>query len=86
MMTTWKELLVHEMRNRGETPNDIVSNTMSEDEMNEEFDSGFGGVEGIPFTVWTKNTVYIPGCYDGAEFVISASRNPDGKPTEHQGG
>jgi hypothetical protein len=30
--------------------------------------------------------VYFPACYDGAEWVGSVSRNPDGKATRHQGG
>jgi hypothetical protein len=59
---------------------------MTDEEMNKEFDSGYGGTKGVPFTVWTKNTVYFPICYDGAEWVGSVSRNPDGKSTEHQGG
>ena len=44
------------------------------------------GSEGKPFTIWTANTVYFPVVYDGAEWVGSVSRNPDGKPTDHQGG
>lgn len=85
-MTNWKELLEEEMKDRKETLLDIVSNTLSDEEMIKEFDGGHGGEEGIPFTVWTQNTVYFPICYDGAEWVGSVSRNPDGKPTEHQGG
>lgn len=82
----WKTLLVEAMEKRGETLTDIESNTMSEDEMLKEFDCGFGGSNGIPFTVWTKNAVYFPAVYDGAEWVDSVSRNPDGEPTQHIGG
>ena len=75
-----------EMQKRGETIEDIVSNTMTDDEMDKKFNAGYVGLEGIPFTVWTTNTVYFPIGYDGSEWVGSVSRNPDGKPTEHQGG
>jgi len=85
-MTTWRKLLVEEMELHGETLVDIESNTMSNEEMDKEFDNGYGGPEGIPFTIWTKNRVYFPICYDGAEWVGSVSRNPDGKPTDHLGG
>ena len=85
-MSNWKEMLIDEMKKRGETLADIEANTMTEVEMTKEFDSGFGGIEGIPFTVWSKNTIYFPICYDGAEWVGSVSRNPDGKPTDHHGG
>lgn len=85
-MSNWKDMLVNAMRWRGETLADIESSTLTDDEMARVFDSGFGSPEGTPFTVWTKNTVYFPLCYDGAEKVGSVSRHPDGKPTEHQGG
>ena len=85
-MSNWKKLLIETMQERGESLDDIESNTMTDEEMNKEFDSGFVGLEWIPFTVWTARTVYFPIGYDGAEWVGSVSRNPDGKPTEHQGG
>ncbi len=85
-MTNWKSLLISEMQDQKETLDDIESNTMTQKEMNKKFDNGYGGTSGIPFTVWTANTVYFPICYDGAEWVGSVSRNPDGIPTDHQGG
>ena len=85
-MTTWKELLKETMQMRGETIADLVACTLTDAELVAEFDSGYGGTEGQPFTAWTANTVYFPICYDGAEWVGSVSRNPDGKLTDHQGG
>jgi hypothetical protein len=82
----WREQIIEAMELRGETFSDIVSITLTDDELDEKFDSGFGSMEGKPFTAWTNNTVYFPLVYDGAEWVGSVSRNPDGKPTEHQGG
>jgi len=85
-MQSWKKMLDEEMKNNSESWDDVVSNTMTEEEMVKKFDSGFGSSEGIPFTVWTKESVYFPVVYDGAEWVGRVSRNPDGKPTKHQGG
>jgi len=85
-MTTWKELLEAAMQERGETFDNIVANTLSDVDMNDEFDDGFGGINGCPFTVWTNNTVYFPVHHSGSEWVGSVSRHPDGKPTQHQGG
>jgi len=85
-MTTWRILLIDEMDNHGEALCDIVSNTMTQDQMDVEFDDDYGSEEGIPFTVWTQKRVYFPVCYDGSEWVSSASRAPDGVPTWHVGG
>lgn len=45
-----------------------------------------GGVTGCPFTLWTKNFVYFPARYDGAEWVASVPRNPCDVATRHVGG
>ena len=86
MTTTWKEQIKGEMKFYGESLSDIVSSTISEDEMNREFNNSYGIVKGISFTVWTANRVYFPADYDGSEWCASVSRNPDGKPTAHIGG
>jgi len=83
---TWRNLLTDALRKRGETLTDLVSCTLTEDELTSEFDSGFGDVNGKPFTAWTAATVYFPLCFDGREWVGSVSRHPDGRPTTHQGG
>ena len=85
-MESWEMMLDKALKENNETWSDIVQNTMNSDEMEKEFDPGFGLPEGIPFTVWTEKSVYFPICYDGAEWVGRVSRNPDGKPTDHQGG
>lgn len=84
--TTWREALNAALKDNNETWADIEANTMTEEEMDKEFDYGFGGSEGCPFTVWTKHTVYFPAVYDGSEWVASVSRNPNGQPTKHVGG
>jgi hypothetical protein len=85
-MPNWREIICSEMGERGDTWDDILSTTMSDEESTKVFDDDFGGVEGIPFTIWTANAVYFPVCYDGAEWCGSVARNPDGKPTHHMGG
>lgn len=85
-MTNWKTLIGHEMGLQGETFEDVVECTLTEEEFLVEFDDSYGISEGKPFTLWTTNRVYFPVVYDGAEWVESVSRNPDGKPTHHFGG
>lgn len=83
---TWKKGLTDALAENGETWADVEANTLSEAEMATEFDDGYGGEEGAPFTMWTKGYVYFPICYDGSEWVGSVARHPNGKPTRHQGG
>ena len=85
-MANWKTMLGGAMEEHDESLADIEANTMTEQDMAKEFNDGYGSPDGCPFTVWTKTSVYFPMCYDGAEWVGRVSRNPDGKPTEHQGG
>lgn len=85
-MTNWKKLLESAMEERGEDLADLEANTLTEVDMTKEFNSDFGAVGGAPFTAWSAKTVYFPVGFDGAEWVGSVSRHPDGEPTEHQGG
>lgn len=52
------------------------------------FDDDFGGENGPPFVAWTETLVLFPLCYDGAEWVGTAPRNPSAssEALEHQGG
>jgi len=84
-LTTWRKKITQAMESHKETFADIVSSTFKDGELDVEFDDGFGGTEGIEFTVWTTNRVYFPTEYDGSEGVASVARNPDGKPTRHSG-
>ena len=82
----WREMIAQEMEERGESWKDIVDSTLTVEQLDKEFDSGYGSIEGDPFTVWTAKRVYFPICYDGSEWCGSVARNPDGHSTEHQGG
>ena len=84
--TNWKNLIQEEMEYYNETFDDVVSSTLTDKELLIEFYDGYGSSEGVPFTLWTKNRVYFPVVYDGAEWAKSVSRNPDGNPTSHFGG
>lgn len=85
-MTTWRKELEEAMGWQRETFADIVSNTMTEEDMDVKFSAGYGCAEGCPFTVWTSNRVYFPVNYDGSEWVDSVPRNPNGEETPHVGG
>jgi hypothetical protein len=92
-ITCWRFLLDEAMASNGESWACVESFAIEtqegrtpDEELVRLFDPGFGGHEGAAFTVWTKARVYFPVVYDGAEWVESVSRHPDGKPTGHFGG
>ena len=63
-----------------------IETTLSEEGLNKEFDDGYGGSQGEPFTAWGEKYVYFPVVYDGAEWVGSAPRNPCEGKCSHVGG
>ena len=82
----WKSLIILDMTRYDDSWDNVVSCTLTEEELCKKFDDGYGSHEGKPFTLWTKTRVYFPLVYDGAEWVGSVSREPDGIPTTHFGG
>lgn len=84
-MTNWYMHLQRAANKRGEKIEELV-HTMTDKELHEKFDDGFGSASGCAFTAWGKNWVYFPIVYDGAEWVGSAPRNPCGTKLKHQGG
>lgn len=85
-MSTWRKLLTEEFGYTGDTWADVVSCTLTDEELDVEFnDRSWGGENGKPFTLWTHKWVYFPTTYDGREEVAFVSRHPDGKPTGHIG-
>ena len=83
---SWRELIEREMERHGECWDDVEDMTLSAEEVDRKFDGGYGGSEGVPFTLWTANRVYFPGVYDGAEWCESVPRNPCDEAKEHVGG
>lgn len=83
---SWFELLSDAMSEHGEAWEDVASCTLSDADLHVPFDTGYGGSRGKAFTLWTTNRAYFPAVYDGAEWVESVSRHPDGVATHHVGG
>lgn len=81
MMATWRGLIAEAAKGDA-----IIACTLTPEELDVKFDNGWGGTEGEPFTAWSETRVYFPVCYDGAEWVESAPRNPCDEKTEHVGG
>ena len=86
MTTTWRTEILAEMKRAGEEWADVEATTLTDEELDLPFNDGFGGTEGLPFTLWTHARVYFPWQYDGSEGCTSVARHPDGLPTEHVGG
>lgn len=81
----WKADIEKVMKYHGDSWGNITT-IVSDGDLEEEFDGGFGGSQGCAFCIWTNDRVYFPAVYDGAEWVESVARNPDGKSKDHVGG
>lgn len=79
---SWKELISAELKKQHETWGDIISSTLSEEEL--DFDLYERHLDS--FTLWSKKRVYFPIYYDGYYSVGSVSRKPDGKASGSFGG
>lgn len=84
-MANWNEMLREIFAERGDDFSQMVC-TVGAEQLNAEFDDGYGSENGCAFTAWGDNYVYFPICYDGAEWVGSAPRNPCDESLSHQGG
>ena len=78
--TTWRELI------QAVQAGPLVACTLSEAELDEEFEGGLGSVLGKAFTAWTETWVLFPVVYDGAQWVGCVPRNPCDQVTRPQGG
>jgi hypothetical protein len=85
-MATWRDLITRAMDESGDDWTKKVHMVPMTLDLDNEFDDGYGGTEGAPFTLWTVDRVYFPVCYDGSEWVASVPRNPCNKVTSHIGG
>ena len=86
---TWRQLISDHLYEHGETEDDIVFSTLSDEEMDRLFDSYRGWEKHNGFRAWTYNRVLFPVVYDGCECVASVLRNPDLDPdtdVDHIGG
>jgi hypothetical protein len=84
-MESWWDMLQECFKEDGQDFSKMVC-TLTDRELKEKFDSGYGGHEGKAFTAWGKAWVYFPIVYDGAEWVGHAPRNPCDISMNHQEG
>jgi hypothetical protein len=84
-MESWREMLTAAMQEHGETWDNVEDHTLTSRQLDQRFNTDYGETEGTAFTLWTYTRVYFPACYDGAEWVASVARHPDGMPTRHIG-
>jgi len=80
-MATWRELIA-----KCACGDTVDHYTLTPEELDVEFNSGYGGSEGVPFTAWSDDYVYFPVVYDGAEWVGRVRRNPCSEASNHHGG
>ena len=64
MKDTWRKLIAEEMELRQESFEDVIACTLTDDQLDQEFYSGYGNSQGKPFTLWTFHRVYFPVVYD----------------------
>jgi hypothetical protein len=86
-MTNWKKMLEREFTLTGERIEELTFNPSNID-IDQEFDSGYGGVNGESFVAHGNDFVYFCMCYDGREWIESLPRHPETsyKPRHFGGG
>jgi len=75
MTTCWKEQLQERCKKNNDDYEKLIC-TLSEKELEEEFDDICASTEGQSFTAWSDNYVYFPVSCEGMEWASSAPRNP----------
>ena len=89
-MANWRKLITKRMKNNNDNWDNkeylFIGDGTDESLLDIEFDRSYGSIHGIPFTLWTKDYVYFPVCYDGKELVGIVPRNPKYFATYHIGG
>lgn len=86
MKTTWRKEITEVMNEHGDSWGRYEDCTLSFEELDVEFCTGYGSHSGEAFTLWTVDRVYFPAVYDGDEWVSSVPRNPCDEKTTHVGG
>ena len=99
-MPTYRNMLTDAMKSHNETWDDVEQLNVRKTHgygpeepyyfyghlLDEEIDTGLGGINGPLVTMWTHKRVYFGACYDGAEWIESAPRYPCDEIVEHIGG
>jgi hypothetical protein len=89
-MTNWKDKLqrlldanndrldvIHLATGDEDTSDSWREASIHDEEMQREFDAGYGIEEGRPFYAWGEKFVYWCSCYDGAEWISCMPRHPE---------
>ena len=84
--TTWRKDVTEHLSGHGEVFADVERCSISDEDMDREFEDDYGWTRGIPFILWTKTRVVFPVCYCGTEWVESVPRNPCEESLEHHFG
>ena len=84
--TTWQKLISKSLKAANETWDDVEATTLTDEQKTQIFYDGYGGSKGVNFTLWTKNRVYFPVIYNGAQWVGSVARHPCDEASSHHGG
>lgn len=84
-MESWESMLKEAFKETGDNY-EKMETTLTDEEIKQKFDDGYGGSEGDHFTTWGDVYVYFPIVYDGAESIGYAPRNPCDIKTSHWGG
>lgn len=84
-MESWGEMLKEAFIETGDNF-DNMKTTLSDEDLDVKFNTGYGGSEGKSFTAWGDNYVYFPVVYDGSEWVGFAPRFICDIATPHWGG
>lgn len=86
---SWRQVISEHLLSHGENEDDIVFSTLSDAEMDRQFDPRRGWEMHYGFRAWTHSRVLFPVVYEGSEWVASVPRNPDLDPdtdVDHVGG
>jgi hypothetical protein len=71
---SWRTMIEEERKAQDDV--EIMICTLSEQELDREFDPDSCGCEGKPFFAWSDLRVYFATAYDGEETVGSVPRHP----------
>jgi len=76
-VTTWRKELEEHFKRTGDSL-DNMTITISDEELDLEFNNGFGRPEGAHFMAWSDHYIYFNYEYDGSDFIICRERHPPG--------
>ena len=86
MKVNWRKKIEDEMVIHNDNFENVVYNIAElPNWLDIEFNDSYGSVDGVSFTLWTKDRVYFPVQYDGREWCKSVPRDPKDEITHHVG-